>query len=74
MLKMIVLQSSNSDSLVMDCFAGSGSTLLAAEQAGRKWIGIDQSDYSAEVIKERFRKVDFDYIKFSDIEDDLNKE
>lgn len=41
MLKMIVQQSSNLDSIVMDCFAGSGSTLLAAEQTGRKWIGID---------------------------------
>lgn len=66
MLKMIVRQSSNQDSLVMDCFAGSGSTLLAAEQTGRKWIGIDQSEYSAKVINERFAKVDFDHIKFMD--------
>ena len=64
MLKMIVQQSSNSDSLVMDCFAGSGSTLLAAEQTGRRWIGIDQSEYSAKVIKDRFKDVDYDFIEY----------
>lgn len=69
MLKMIVRQSSNSDSIVMDCFAGGGSTLLAAEETGRKWLGIDQSDYSAKVIKERFADIDFDFIDYSAIND-----
>ena len=69
MLKMIIQQSSNQDSLVIDCFAGSGSTLLAAEQTGRKWLGIDQSEYSAKVIKERFSEVKFDYIEFTNIND-----
>ena len=53
----------------MDCFAGSGSTLLAAEQTGRKWLGIDQSEYSAKVVKERFSGVKFDYIEFANIND-----
>ncbi len=66
MLKMIILQSSNPDSFILDCFAGSGSTLLAAEQTGRRWLGIDQSDYSAKVIKERFGKINFRYIDFID--------
>lgn len=73
MLKMIIQQSSNQDSLVMDCFAGSGSTLLAAEQTKRKWIGIDQSEYSAKVVKERFREVKFDYINFANIDNQLIK-
>ena len=70
---MIIQQSSNQDSLIMDCFAGSGSTLLAAEQTGRKWIGVDQSKYSAKVVRERFNNVKFDYIDFSKITDKVIK-
>ena len=43
MLKLIILQSSKEDSIVMDCFAGSGTTLLAAAQCDRNFIGIDSS-------------------------------
>ena len=57
----------------MDCFTGSGSTLLAAEQTGQKWIGIDQSKYSAKVVRERFNNVKFDYIDFSKIKDSIIK-
>ena len=57
----------------MDCFTGSGSTLLAAEQTGRKWIGVDQSKYSAKVVRERFNNVKFDYIDFSKIKDSIIK-
>lgn len=53
MLKMIIRQSSNKDGYVLDCFAGSGSTLLAAELNGRKWIGIDNSPISIETVKSR---------------------
>ena len=38
MLRMIVKASSNEGDMVMDCFAGSGTTLGAAFEAGRKWI------------------------------------
>lgn len=54
MLEMIVRQSSNPESIVLDCFAGSGSTLMAAQNNGRRWIGIDQSKYSIKTIESRF--------------------
>ncbi len=41
MLQRIVHASSNEGDLVLDCFAGSGTTLVAAERAGRRWIGVD---------------------------------
>lgn len=67
MLKMIIEQSSDKDSIVMDCFAGSGSTLLAAEEVGRQWIGIDKSDVSASVIRRRLIKTDSSFCNYSDL-------
>jgi adenine-specific DNA-methyltransferase len=55
LLERIILNSSNSNSIVMDCFAGSGSTLKVANKLNRKWIGIDNSTHSYEVIKESFK-------------------
>ncbi|NMC35083.1 MAG: site-specific DNA-methyltransferase [Veillonellaceae bacterium] len=65
MLEMIIEQSSNDDSIILDCFAGSGSTLFAAQNLGRKWIGIDQSDVSHRVIKKRFDATSYEYIDLS---------
>ncbi|MCD8024611.1 MAG: site-specific DNA-methyltransferase, partial [Candidatus Gastranaerophilales bacterium] len=53
LLKNIINASSNSDSTVLDFFCGSGTTLLAANQLGRKWIGIDASLKAIETVKER---------------------
>lgn len=58
MLKFIIQASSNPDSIVMDCFCGSGSTLYAAYLCGRRWIGIDRSDVSISVAKNRFESDD----------------
>lgn len=54
MLKMIVEASSNEGDLVMDCFAGSGTTLGAAFETGRQWIGVDNSPESLKAILKRF--------------------
>ena len=53
MLEMIIRQSSNENSIILDCFCGSGTTLLAAEKYGRKWIGIDFSPAAIEAVKSR---------------------
>jgi len=55
LLDIIVKTSSKEDSIVLDCFAGSGTTLKAAQANGRQWIGIDQSD---EAIKAIIAKLD----------------
>ena len=44
MLRTIVATSSAEDSVVLDCFSGSGTTLAAADQLNRSWIGIDRSE------------------------------
>ncbi|PIQ94261.1 MAG: site-specific DNA-methyltransferase, partial [Nitrospirae bacterium CG11_big_fil_rev_8_21_14_0_20_41_14] len=41
LLNRIIKASSNPSDLVMDCFAGSGTTQAVAEKLGRRWIGVD---------------------------------
>ena len=53
MLKHIVLASSKEEDMVLDCFAGSGTTLVAAEKLKRNWIGIDSNERAIKVTKKR---------------------
>ncbi len=53
MLDLIVKTSSNEGSIILDCFCGSGTTLNSAQILGRKWIGIDQSEYAIEASKKK---------------------
>lgn len=57
LLHAIIKNSSNEDSYVLDCFAGSGTTLNAAQQLGRKWIGIDESEEAIKVIQKRMTNI-----------------
>ncbi|GMO40109.1 MAG: site-specific DNA-methyltransferase [Termitinemataceae bacterium] len=43
LLRKIILASSNPDDIVLDPFSGSGTTLVAAEQLGRKWLGCEMN-------------------------------
>lgn len=53
MLELIVKASSSPDSIVMDCFCGSGTTLVASMLHSRRWIGIDKSEIAIETTKKR---------------------
>lgn len=57
MLKMIIEASSNPNDIVLDCFAGSGTILVAAEETGRRWIGIDNSKVAIEVAQKRLTSI-----------------
>ena len=54
MLEMVIRTSSNADDLVLDCFAGSVTTLVAAELHRRRWIGMDSSPVAIQTIRRRF--------------------
>ncbi|CQR45870.1 Modification methylase MboII [Paraliobacillus sp. PM-2] len=56
LLDRIVLASSNPGDIVLDCFAGSGTTLVSAENNARKWVGVDSSFHSIETVAKRFAK------------------
>lgn len=57
MIKLIVEASSEKGDLVMDCFCGSGTTLVAAQSLGRHWIGIDSSSSAIRVTQQRLAEV-----------------
>ena len=53
-LRRVIQASSKENELVLDFFAGSGTTGAAAAELGRNFILIDQNPESIAVIKERF--------------------
>jgi adenine-specific DNA-methyltransferase len=57
MLKMIIGTSSQPDDIVLDAFCGSGTTLVAAEDLGRRWIGIDSSPSSIKTSVKRLLEI-----------------
>ena len=74
LLKHIIKTSSNDDSIVLDFFCGSGTTLKAAQELGRKWIGIDKSEKAISVSIKKMQPQEndmfvdnsFDYIEVFD--------
>jgi adenine-specific DNA-methyltransferase len=54
LLKRVIEASSDKGDLILDCFAGSGTTLAAADELNRKWIGIDSSEEAINTILDRF--------------------
>ena len=53
LLKRIIEASTDPGDLVLDCFAGSGTTLAVASQLGRRWIGVDNSPEAMRSIVKR---------------------
>ncbi|EAK7235667.1 site-specific DNA-methyltransferase [Campylobacter upsaliensis] len=57
LIKRIIEISTQENDLVMDFFAGSGTTLAVAMKMKRQFIGIEQMDYIESITKERLKKV-----------------
>ncbi|SUW90633.1 type III restriction/modification enzyme, methylase subunit [Campylobacter hyointestinalis] len=57
LLQRIIEISTNENDLVLDFFAGSGTTLAVAHKMKRRYIGIEQMDYIKSITKERLKKV-----------------
>jgi len=57
LLDRIIKTSSNENDIVLDAFCGCGTALVAAENLGRQWIGIDVSPTACRVMAKRMRDV-----------------
>jgi site-specific DNA-methyltransferase (adenine-specific) len=55
-LKRIIKASSNPDDLILDFFAGSGTTGEAAYSLGRRFLLIDKHDEAIRVMRRRFAR------------------
>ncbi|MBI4700867.1 MAG: restriction endonuclease [Deltaproteobacteria bacterium] len=53
LLERIIAASSNEGDVVLDPFCGCGTTIHAAQQLGREWIGIDITHLAVSLIKRR---------------------
>lgn len=69
LMDRIVTMASNPGSLVIDPFGGSGTTYVAAELAGRRWIG---SELDCEAILERFDALECDQEHLTEIHANKN--
>ncbi|MBP8252266.1 MAG: restriction endonuclease, partial [Herpetosiphon sp.] len=64
LLERIIQASSNEGDIVLDPFAGCGTTIAAAEKLNRRWIGIDITHLSIALLKYRLKAM-YPEIKFS---------
>lgn len=55
-LERLIRCSSNPDDIVLDCFAGSGSTGVACVKTGRQFIGIERDAKYYEIAQQRIEE------------------
>ncbi len=56
LLDRIIKTSSDPDDIVLDAFCGCGTALVAAQDLGRRWIGIDISPTACRVMSDRLEE------------------
>ena len=57
LLEYIIKASSNLGDLVLDCFIGSGTTMVAAQKLGRRWIGCDINKGAIQTTSKRLQTI-----------------
>jgi site-specific DNA-methyltransferase (adenine-specific) len=57
LLERIIKSSSNPNDILLDAFCGCGTALVAAQNLGRQWVGIDISPTACRVMAKRLRDV-----------------
>lgn len=61
-LRRIIQASSKQGDVVLDFFAGSGTTAVVAHELGRSFLLVDQNPEAIEVIKKRLEGIGYDFI------------
>ena len=57
LLKRIIEIATNPGDIILDSFAGTGTTGAVAHKMGRKWIMIEMGDHAKDLIRKRLEKV-----------------
>ena len=57
LLERIINASSNEGDLILDCFAGSGTTAAVAERLGRRWITCDLGRFAVHTTRKRLLSI-----------------
>lgn len=58
-LERIIQVASSPGDLVIDPFAGSGTTLAVAKKLGRRYLGVELSDVYADGVRKRLQQIEF---------------
>lgn len=57
LLERIIRSSSDEGSIVLDCFAGSGTTPAVAERLGRRWVAVDIGRFAVHTTRKRLMDI-----------------
>ena len=58
LMERLVLSCTRPDDIVLDCFCGSGSTLVACKKSGRRFIGIEKDKDYCTIARKRLAEID----------------
>jgi site-specific DNA-methyltransferase (adenine-specific) len=67
---IINLTTYSNEAVVLDPFAGSGTTLVAAKKLGRKFIGIDANKEYIEIAKRRIKSFEVDSSRYNAVSEE----
>lgn len=56
-LERVILASSNPGDIVLDCFAGTGTTCVVAQKLSRRWIGCDINNGAIQTTSKRLQMI-----------------
>ena len=57
LLQRVIETTSRPDALVLDCFVGSGTTAVVAEELGRRWIACDLGRFAVHTTRKRLLSI-----------------
>src|SRR5262249_20070390 len=58
-LDRIIRVATNANDVVLDPFAGSGTTLAVAKKLGRRYLGVELSEQYADGVRKRLQMIEF---------------
>ena len=57
MIKDFIINSSNENDIVLDCFLGSGTTAVACKETGRQYIGFEINENYFKIAQDRVKGI-----------------